>query len=245
MTVCVFESSEALAHASATFIARQAKAAITERGGFSIALSGGKTPVATYSKLAQAPFSTQIPWAQVHVFWSDERCVPPGDPQSNYGTAYELLLRPLALPSENIHRLRGELPPAEAADQANGELATHFGGDVGPIFDLILLGLGEDGHTASLFSGSEALKKSDGLVAANYVAKLDAWRLTFTYPPINAAKQILFLVSGEKKAEVVKKTVEDHDPALPASFVQPVSGSVTWYLDQPAAGRLRRQTFSN
>ncbi|MEX1143506.1 MAG: 6-phosphogluconolactonase [Anaerolineales bacterium] len=245
MTLRVFESTEALAYACATFIAKHAKAAITQRGEFNIALSGGSTPAATYKKLAQEPLSNQIPWAQVHVFWSDERCVPPEDPESNYGIAYATLLKHVAIPSENIHRLHGELPPAEASDQANGELAAHFGRDVAPIFDLILLGLGEDGHTASLFPGSEALKKTDGLVAANYIAKLHAWRLTSTYPLINAARQILFLVSGDKKAEVVKRTVEDHDPRLPASIVQPGSGSVTWYLDQPAAGCLSRQTLGN
>lgn len=234
---------EALAIASAMFIAEQARIAIAERGQFNIALSGGSTPRETYQRLAQAPDCSEIHWAQTHVFWSDERCVPLENPPSNYSSANEALLKHVPIPPENIHRLQGELPPLEGAAQANRELFTHFGGTAIPNFDLILLGLGEDGHTASLFPDSEALKASNELVAANYVAKLDTWRLTYTYPLINAARQILFMVSGESKAEVVKKVIEDRDPALPASGVQPEN--LAWYLDQAAASRLSRQTLSN
>jgi 6-phosphogluconolactonase len=245
VTILIFESSEALAYACATFIANQAKAAIAERGVFNIALSGGSTPAPMYFKLAQAPFSNQIPWAQVHVFWSDERCVPPEDPESNYGTAYATLLKHVAVPPENIHRLRGELPPAEAAGQGESEIELHFRETIVPSFDVILLGLGEDGHTASLFPGSRALTRTDESVSANFIAQMDTWRLTFTYPLINAARQILFLVSGGNKAEAVQRIIEDRDPALPASGVQPASGSVTWYLDKSAAGRLNRKTLSD
>ncbi|HLE74196.1 MAG TPA: 6-phosphogluconolactonase [Anaerolineales bacterium] len=244
MKIQVFESIEALAEASAKFIAEQAKAAFAERGQFDIALSGGSTPRATYSRMALGPFSNTIPWPRVHVFWSDERCAPPESPESNYRMARETMLQHLPIPEANIHRLQGELPPQEAATQANRELAAHSGEGI-PSFDLILLGLGEDGHTASLFPGSAALKQSNELISANYVTKLDAWRLTFTSALINAARQILFMVSGESKAEAVKGVIEERDPALPATGVQPAPGNVAWHLDQAAASRLSRQTLGD
>lgn len=243
MIIKVFDNNEALASASAKFIAEQAGIATAERRLFNIALSGGSTPEETYKRLAQPPYATQIHWTRVHVFWSDERCVPPEDPQNNYRSANEALLKHVPIPPENIHRLQGELPPLEGAAQANRELAAHFGGTAVPNFDLILLGLGQDGHTASLFPESEALKTSSELIAANYVAKLDTWRLTFTYALINAARQILFMVSGESKAEVVKAIMEDRDIALPASGVR--KQNLVWYLDRAAAGRLSGQTLGD
>ncbi len=243
MTIRVFETIEALTNTSATFITQLSKITITECGQFNIALSGGGTPRATYQRLAQAPFSIDIDWAQTHVFWSDERCVPPENLQSNYRIASETLLKQVPIPPENIHRLKGEMPPLEAAQQANRELAAYFGGTAMPNFDLILLGLGEDGHTASLFPESEALKASSELIAANYVAKLDTWRLTFTFPLINAARQILFMVSGESKAEIVKRVIEDRDPALPASGLR--TENLVWHLDRAAGSHLSRQTLGN
>jgi 6-phosphogluconolactonase len=241
----VFDNSEGRASPSAAFIAEQAGIATAERRLFNIAFSGGSTPEETYKRLAQPPYSTQIHWTRVHVFWSDERCVPPEIPQSNYRSANEVLLKHVSIPPENIHRLQGELPPLEGAAQANRELAAHFGGTAVPNFDLILLGLGQDGHTASLFPESEALKTSSELIAANYVAILDTWRLTFTYPLINAATQILFMVSGESKAKVVKRVIEHRDPTSPASAVQPASGNLHWFLDRAAGSHLSQQTLGN
>jgi len=137
------------------------------------------------------------------------------------------------------------LVPAEAAEEANLTLAAHFGEAALPIFDLILLGLGTDGHTASLFPGSEALKTSNQWVVANYVDQVAAWRLSFTYPLINAARNIVFLVSGEKKAAMAKEVIEERNPALPASRVQPVAGELIWFLDAAAAQKLNRQSLSD
>jgi len=241
----IHENSAQLTEAAAAFVGQQAQFCIRQRGVCNLALSGGSTPLALYQHLAQVPLTQEIDWSRLHVFWSDERCVPPDHSESNYHQAHDVLLGHVPVPVGNIHRLKGELAPAEAAAEANRELAAHFGEVANPIFDLILLGLGADGHTASLFPGSEALKTSNQWVVANYVDQVAAWRLSFTYPLINAARNIVFLVSGEKKAAMAKEVIEERNPALPASRVQPVAGELIWFLDAAAAQKLNRQSLSD
>ncbi|MEX2144650.1 MAG: 6-phosphogluconolactonase [Anaerolineales bacterium] len=238
MKLRVFANVALLAGAAADFLVQKARAAVHERGQFIIALSGGTSPAALYQRLAQPHYADQIDWEHVHVFWSDERAVPPEHTDSNFRTAWEILLQNVPIPPANVHRIKGELPPAEAAALANRDLAAVFAQAALPKFDLILLGLGDDGHTASLFPASQALNSDIPWVAANYIAKLAAWRLTFTLPLINAARQIVFLVSGESKAKTVKAVIEERSEALPASKVQPLLGDLHWFLDRAAAGEL-------
>ncbi len=237
-------TAEEMAVASAAFIVDYVTLTLAEQNSFSVALSGGSTPASTYRHLATPPLREQIAWDRVHIFWSDERCFPANDPESNYRLANETLLQRVPLPAENIHRLRGELDPSAAADLASQDIVKHFSGRL-PSFDLILLGLGEDGHTASLFPSSSALDAGNELVTANYIGKLDAWRLTFSFPLLNVAKQVTFLATGEKKAQMVKEVIEDRNPRLPATGVQPPSGNVDWFLDRAAAQKLKPQTPSD
>jgi len=197
-----------------------------------IALSGGSTPKALYSLIADRVDKGQargIDWARVSLFFGDERCVPPDHPDSNYRMVKQsLLVHGL---TANVHRVLGELPPEEAAARYEEELRGEFGDGV-PKFDLIALGLGPDGHTASLFPGSAALNDRTRWVAANYVEKFKSWRITFTYQVLNSANEDLFLVSGSEKAEATGQIFKGAD--LPAGRVKP-PGKLLWYLDAPAA----------
>jgi len=248
----IVRDPETLARAGAEHFVALATAAIAARGRFAVALSGGETPRGTHAELARPPFLDQVDWPRVHVFWGDERCVPSDHPDSNYRMARETLLDRVPLPASNIHRMRGESEPHQAATEYEQELRAFFSdsgerapaGDAGepPRFDLILLGLGEDGHTASLFPGTLALRERRRWVMAQHVGKLDAWRITLTPPVINAAADIMFLVSGPKKAETLRRVLADPAPAnadqLPARLVVPAAGRVVWLVDTPAAARL-------
>ncbi|MEX2160867.1 MAG: 6-phosphogluconolactonase [Anaerolineales bacterium] len=240
----VFASPAELAEGCAAFIATAAEKAVAKRGQFNIALSGGSTPAATYRKLS-GPDGAHVDWQHTHIFWVDERCVPAEHADSNYGMAKRTLLDRVSIPGANIHRMRGELPPAEGALAYRQELADQFGKDGIPSFDLILLGLGEDGHTASLFPGSSALGAGDELIVANFLPKMEAWRLTMTFPLINAAQHIVFLVSGENKSKIVKDVVEGTNTRLPAAAVRPRTGNPDWFLDQAAAQFLSGQMLSD
>jgi 6-phosphogluconolactonase len=231
----ILGDSRSLARRAVEFILEQAQASIAASGRFRIALSGGSTPRTSYELLATEEYARQIPWDKVHVFWGDERCVPPDDPQSDYRMANEALLKHLPLPPENVHRMEAELEPETAAARYTAVLEKEFGPDKLPEFDLILLGLGEDGHTASLFPGSSALAMHDRWVAAHYVEQLAAWRLTLTYPVINAARQVVFLVSGGAKASVVAEILEQGNLDHPAARVSPGEGKLFWLLDADAA----------
>ncbi len=218
-----------------------ADAAIAARGRFRIALSGGATPRPVYAALANA---SGIDWPRWEIFWGDERTVPPWSADSNYGMAVTQLLEPLTARGifpGRVMRMRGEVEPAAAAAEYEQMLHTLNGGPT-PRFDLIHLGIGDDAHTASLFPHTSALQ-SDHLVAANAVPKLDTVRLTFTFPLINAAHNVLFLVKGESKAAALQSVLEGpRDVAQwPAQGVQPTDGQVTWLLDSPAAQLLQRQ----
>jgi 6-phosphogluconolactonase len=217
-----------------------ARQAIAARGRFAVALSGGSTPKGIYSLLATGEFSEQIAWQQVHLFWGDERCVAPDHAESNYRMVAEALLAQIAIPSENVHRMAGELAPEIAAAAYAAQLTDFFAlpENNPPRFDLIFLGLGEDGHTASLFPDSSALQETKAWVATTYVAKLKAHRLTLTLPAINDAAQIIFLIAGQGKAAVVKAIVTGQNSAAPAARIKPSHGKLTWLITEDAAGDL-------
>jgi 6-phosphogluconolactonase len=216
---------------AANFILDQAHKALGERSEFRIALSGGNTPVPIYTRLAV--IGRDLPWELALITFGDERCVPPNDRQSNFRMARETLLGPAAVPEKSILRMRGEIDPQVAAQEYQDQLdllATQRGE---PIYrhDLILLGLGDDGHTASLFPGTVALDETIRRVVANFVPKLDAWRLTFTFPLINHARHVCFLIGAAKKADLIERVLEG-DPEFPASRVNPPAGDVTWIIGQ-------------
>ena len=211
LELVVVDDQAALAQEAAERFARIAEAAVTRAGGFTVALAGGSTPTTLYTRLATEPYRSRIPWRQTRIFWGDERCVPPDHAESNYRIANETLLRHLPTPPEGIYRMRGEDPdPERAAAEYEQLLRSAFGlkGKALPRFDLILLGMGADGHTASLFPGSAALRESTRLVVATSVGtrhavSLQANRLTLTLPVLNEASTVLFLVSGWDKAEML------------------------------------------
>ena len=237
MRVLVHEDKAELADAAARDFARRAAEFIAEHGRFTVALAGGSTPRVVYELLAsEYGGAADLDWSRVHAFFGDERTVPPEDEDSNYRMARETLLD--HVPVGSVHRMRGELPPEEAAAEYEAELRGFFGDGL-PHFDLIMLGIGPDGHTASLFPQTSALEVMDRLVTANTVPKLETERITLTVPVINAARAVAFLVAGEDKAQALREILEgDGDPHVyPAKFVQP-DGDLTWMMDRAAAGLL-------
>jgi 6-phosphogluconolactonase len=225
--------------AAAEFV-RLANRSVAADGRFAVALSGGSTPKSLYSLLASAEFQPQIPWTRCHFFWGDERPVPPDHPESNYRMAFESLLSRVPVPRENIHRIEAELEPEIAAARYEREIREFFrlSGAELPRFDLILLGLGDDGHTASLFPGNRALAETGRLVVAAYVEKLRTYRITLTLPVLNRAANIFFLVAGESKAAALRDVLQRSNN-LPARQVAPVDGRLLWFLDEAAASRLQ------
>jgi 6-phosphogluconolactonase len=216
---------------AADFIFDQAQKAIGERNEFRIALSGGNTPRPVYTRLAT--IGRDLPWDRARITFGDERCVPPDDPQSNFRMARETLFVSAAIPEESIARMRGEIDPQIAAREYEDHLdllATQRGEDIYR-HDLILLGLGGDGHTASLFPDTGGLEETTRRVIANFVPKFDSWRLTFTFPLINHSRQICFLVNATKNADLIERVLRG-DPQLPASRVKATAGDVTWILGQ-------------
>ena len=240
--VLICHNAEELSQQAAERFILLAQEAITRSGRFIVALAGGSTPRALYSLLPMPGYNERIPWAQIHLYWGDERCVPPHHPDSNFLMVQKTLLAHITIPQENCHRIAGELEPRVAAADYAEQLKQMFGLSAGdlPCFDLILLGLGADGHTASLFPGSEALEDRQNLVVATFVEKLQAHRVTLTLPVINHAAEILFLVAGKDKAAVVKQiSSERPDSAeLPAARVEPLSGRLTWLINKEAASEL-------
>jgi 6-phosphogluconolactonase len=213
------------------FILEQAHEAIGERNEFRIALSGGNTPRPVYARLAT--IAHDLPWDLVRITFSDERCVPPDDPESNFRMAWETLLAPAGIPEKSILRMRGEIDPQIAAQQYEEHLDFMARQRSEPIYrhDLILLGFGDDGHTASLFPGTAALEETTRRVVANFVPKLNAWRLTFTFPLINQARHVLFLVGATKSPRLIERVLEG-DRQLPAARVDPSAGDVTWMIGE-------------
>jgi 6-phosphogluconolactonase len=242
----ILTTPQELFAAAAEEIVRSANEAVAARGRFTIALSGGSTPKSLFNLLATNA-RTALPWDKMLFFWSDERHVPPTDPDSNYRMADEAMLSKVPVPPGNIFRVAAENPDAAAAAEAYEKtLKTVFQLAAGavPNFDLILLGMGPDGHTASLFPGTAAVQERSRLVVANWVEKLKAHRLTFTLPVLNAARSVAFLVSGIDKAPVLKSVLEENIPGetYPAKLVHPTDGKLFWFLDRAAASALSNPT---
>lgn len=239
--VTVVADPEALATEAARMIVDMAMESIRVRGRFSIALAGGGTPSATYAKLAAPPLHDAMPWDRTWVFFGDERAVPPDHPDSNYGMASRTLLTKVPVPADQVFRMRGEAEDIEmAATEYGRTLAQAFGCRRGelPRLDLILLGVGIDGHTASLFPGSPACKEIFRPVAAVHAAAAAVpQRLTFTLPVLNAAARVLVLAAGQEKARVVKAVLHDR-VLLPAGMVRPTDGTLHWMIDRAAAALL-------
>jgi len=211
-----------------------------KRDRFTLVLSGGSTPKQMFQLFGSNEIGPPIFWDKVHFFWGDERHVGPGDPESNYKTAYDAMLSKLPIPAGNIHRIKGEIPDAaEAAADYEEELRDFFQLPAGafPRFDLVFLGMGNDGHTASLFPGTKALAEERKLVVSNWVGKLDTERITMTAPVINNAAKVVFLVAGEDKAMPLKSVLAGpHEPQqLPAQLIKPQEGLLLWALDSQAA----------
>jgi 6-phosphogluconolactonase len=236
----VFPDATALNRAAVQEFRACVEATIPGAGRFTVALSGGNTPRGVYSLLAEQHRST-LPWDKIFIFFGDERHVPPDHSDSNYRTARESLLSKVPIPEQNVFRVHAELPADLAADQYEHELRAFFRLTAGawPPFDLILLGIGDDGHTASLFPGTAALKEQSRLVVANWVEKLQSCRITFTYPVLNHAAEVVFLVSGKGKSQILR---DIFDPAkkgsYPAQAVQTESGRLLWIADRDAASLL-------
>jgi 6-phosphogluconolactonase len=231
----VYPDLESLSRAAAALIATQANLAVAARGRFSVALAGGATPRRTYEMLAAPPLVDQAPWDRVHVFWGDERCVPPDDPRSNAHMAKAAWLDRVPIPKDQIHPLNCAPDPAAAARGYEAQLREFFAG-APPRLDLVLLGLGHDGHTASLFPGTTVLEEKERWAAAVYVAEGTS-RVTLTAPLINQAALVAFLVAGGDKAEVLREVLHGpRDPArLPAQLIRPQNGELLWLADRQAA----------
>jgi 6-phosphogluconolactonase len=235
----IFKTSNELFAAAVADFAQLATDAVHKRGRFCVALSGGSTPKGMYSLLAAS--STPIPWKSIYFFWGDERHVPPTDPESNYRMADEAMLSKVPVPPQNIFRiLSEEKDPELAAKQYEQTLIKFFGLNAGqfPRFDLVLLGLGPDGHTASLFPDCTALKETSRLVVANWVEKFKTHRITLTLPVLNNAAAVEFLVSGNEKAGIVHKVLDGDGNQYPSQMVRPRDGKLVWLLDQAAASEL-------
>lgn len=224
--------ADTLAAATADAAVRILAAAVHARGHASLALSGGTTPRLFLPLLAAEPRRRAVAWESVSVFWADERCVPPDHPESNFGMAHDLLLSRVPVPPEQIHRIYGELPPEAAADRYIREMEEHFGSL--PRFDLVLLGMGSDGHTASLFPGSASLDAQE-YACAVHAAHLDSRRITLTLPVLNNARAVVFSVSGKEKAAVLREMMDEKlRKNYPAGRVLPKSGELLWLADNDA-----------
>ncbi len=242
----VFAEAAEVEQAASDLFIRSARQAIATHRRFDVALSGGSTPKAMFALLAAPPDDKQVDWAKVHFFWGDERCVPPDHPDSNYGVANALLISKVGVPEANVHRFITEQgDPEQIAARYAAEIKQHFdlhNGEL-PRFDLVYLGMGPDGHTASLFPQTAALHITDRLVVANYVAKLNANRLTLTAPVLNAAALVAFLVAGPDKADALHQVLEGKpDPdTYPAQLIAPQHGRLYWLIDEAATSKLTAQ----
>jgi 6-phosphogluconolactonase len=248
-TVEIYPTGDALMQAAAQRFAACAEAAIQAAGRFVVALSGGSTPKRLYALLATEPYAGRVQWSRVHVFWGDERCVPPDDPASNYRTAREALLSRVPVPEGNVHRMRGEDDPGSAAAAYERELREIFVTPDGPPactparrFDLVLLGMGDNGHTASLFPGTPAVRETERWVMAQCVNAVSMWRVTLTPVIINSAAEVTFLVSGGEKAGMLRRVLKGPNmpDALPAQAIAPGHGRLRWLVDATAAADLER-----
>ncbi|MDT8317069.1 MAG: 6-phosphogluconolactonase [bacterium] len=240
------KGTEDLSILGAERIAKLAEEAVRLSGRFTLSLAGGSTPMALYRLLSSGKYGRQIPWEKVRLFWGDERCVPPDHPDSNYRMVKETLLSAIGIPAENVHRIKGELGEGAAADYEK-TLKMNFNTDKPgfPRFDLILLGMGDDGHTASLFPGTAAVSDEKRWVSEVFVERLDSLRISLTPPVIKNAAEIIVLVGGEGKAAALKNVLEGaFDPCrYPAQILRKATGRVTWLVDE-AAGMLLPEGFN-
>jgi 6-phosphogluconolactonase len=229
-----------MAKKGAEIFSQAAKKSVETRGRFSVAISGGSTPRDMHRLLGEEPFLSDIPWHGIEIFWVDERCVPVNNKNSNYGTASKDFLDRVPIPLSQIHPMPGEGSPEEGAFNYQQELRRLFKTGAGefPRFDLIFLGLGTDGHTASLFPGQGSLDEKERLVVPVKGGHPELSRLTMTYPVLNSGKQIVFMVSGRKKAEVVKTVLEDKQRRFPAHGIQPAKGNLIFLIEREAASLL-------
>lgn len=234
----ICKNEECVAREAAERFMCAAIKSIAETGEFYVAISGGNSPKELFKLLASDEFARFIPWNKTRVFFTDERCVPPDSQDSNYRLAYDLFLSKVPVSVSNIYRFPSELPPEEAADIYNETIGKVMGYE--RQFDLVILGMGSDTHTASLFPHSPALKEMNRFATANYVEKLNAYRLTLTIPVLSSARSIMILVIGQEKAEALSIALNgDYDPYFhPVQAIQPTQGNVLWIVDKEAASKL-------
>src|SRR5579863_1626231 len=241
MHIAIYPDLATISQQAAAYIMRIINEAIVTRGRFAIALSGGNTPKELYGLLGSEPYKSQIDWQLVDIFWSDERCVPPDDAESNYNMAHEVLLRHIPIPAAQVHRMPADQPDRDAASLAyTQEMQRVFGTNGIPGFDLLQLGMGPEGHTASLFPHQPSLHETERLVMPVSVPKPPPDRLTFTPPILNAARNVLFLVTGADKADALQAVIEgpSNPDEYPAQIVRPPGGEVTWMLDSAIAQKI-------
>ena len=248
LTIRVFGDAKGLARAAARSIMESINRARGERESCSVALAGGETPGAVYALLAAEEFRNRVDWNRVHLFFGDERLVPPDDPRSNFGMVRHEMLSHVPIPPENISRIRGEMPPGDAVEEYRGQLKAYFRDGI-PRFDLVLLGLGGDGHTASIFPNSGVMEETREIAALVFAPGVKEPRATLTLPVINNAREVMFLVSGLSKASIVREILEAgrKTARLPATMVHPLSGSLRWMIDSDAASQIAEKvrTFSD
>jgi 6-phosphogluconolactonase len=238
-----FKDPAALAESAAKRFLDSAKRAVQKNDRFLVVLAGGSTPRQLYQRLVQEPYRAAVPWKRTYFVFGDERCVPPDDEASNYRMAQETLFDPLEIPDHRVLRMKGEQVPADAARRYRVRLNDLFLGLPRRHFDLVLLGIGTDGHTASLFPGTQALEETEHWVAANEVPQLGAWRLTLTYPALNSARRVIFLATGESKAQVIAEAFGglDHPRPHPCELVAPLHARREVLVDVEAAARIPKQ----
>ena len=238
--ILFLENPRDLARTGAGIFASAAKRGLEEKGYFTAAISGGSSPRPLYRLLIKEPYLSGIPWSGTHIFWVDERCVPEDDPASNYGAARGDFLDLTPIPPDHVHRMPGEAPPEHGALNYQEELKDFFRLNRGelPVFDLILLGIGPDGHTASLFPGQASLGEKEKLIVAVKGGDPLVSRLTMTFPVLNNAKNIIFIAQGRGKSRILKEVFNQRQKSLPAQMIQPVRGELIWLIDREAASLL-------
>ena len=242
VTLDVSPDAAAVAKKAAEHFAATVKQAVAARGMARVAISGGSTPKRMFAVLSEEPFLSDLPWDKLHLYWVDERCVPPSDPESNYGVTKELLLDKVPLPASQVYRMEGELDPQEASSRYEALIRNTFKleGAETPVFDLVQLGMGDDGHTASLFPHTEGIDELGRIAFANHVPQKNTWRITLSWPVIIAAREVVFLIEGAAKTEVLARVLTGPKDleTLPSQLIRPANGKLLFLLDTAAAAKL-------